>query len=185
MKIIFLDRDGVINKDPGGFTEHSYVTRCEEFSFLAGSKEAVKRLTVAGYEIIIISNQAGVNKGYFSLRDLDKIDRKMLDGLGEAGGHVRPTYYCPHRKEERCGCRKPDTGLFDKALAGRKIDFSNTYFIGDGATDVEAGKKIGCKTILLLSGKSKLSDVEGWSHKPDYIKNDLLDAVDLVLKSRG
>ncbi|MDB4349441.1 HAD family hydrolase [Omnitrophica bacterium] len=184
MKIIFIDRDGVINKDPGGWTEHSYVTSWKDFHFLPGAKESLKKLTEAGYEIIIISNQAGVNRGYFTQNDLRDINENMLKEIYSSGGRVHSTYYCPHTKDEGCDCRKPKTGLFKKATEDLDVDFKGTFFIGDGSMDVEAGKRIGCRTILLLSGKSKLEDVEGWICKPDYIKKDLLEAVDWILSER-
>jgi histidinol-phosphate phosphatase family protein len=182
MKVIFIDRDGVINKDPGGWTKYGYVTSWDEFHFLPGSKNALKRLAHAGYEVIIISNQQGVNKGYFSPDDLNKVTQNMLKSIESAGGKIRSIHYCPHRKEEVCGCRKPDTGLFRKATEGMDIDFSQTFFIGDGRTDVEAGRNLGCKTIMVLSGKAKEEDVDKWKHKPDYIKKDLSEAVEWILE---
>jgi len=183
MKVIFLDRDGVINKDPGGWTEHSYITRREDFFFLPGAKEAVKRLTESGYEIIVISNQAGINRGFFKMEDLNAINEYMLKELSLFGGKIRSTHYCPHTKDEGCKCRKPRTGLFEGATKKIDVNFTDTYFIGDGSMDVEAGKRVGCKTILLLSGKSKLADVQGWEYKPDFIKKDLFEAIDWILKT--
>lgn len=185
MKVIFIDRDGVINKDPGGWTEHSYVTKWEDFHFLPGAKEAIKRLTMAGYKIILISNQAGVRKGYFSMQALKEINEKMINEILSSGGAVHSTHYCPHKKDDNCSCRKPGTGLFKKAVDGMDVDFNKTFFIGDGSMDIEAGKKIGCKTILVLSGKSKLEDIEEWKFKPDFIKHDLCEAVDWLLQKKG
>ena len=183
MKVIFLDRDGVINKDPSGWTDHSYVTRWEDFLFLPGAKDAVKKLSKAGYEIIVISNQAGVNKGYFTMDDLKDVNERMLKELFLHGGKVRSVHYCPHRKDEGCGCRKPNTGLFKEATRDMDINFNSAFFIGDGSMDIEAGKRMGCKTILLLSGKSKLEDAKDWKVKPDFIKRDLSEAVEWVLKT--
>lgn len=177
MKVIFLDRDGVINRDPMG----GYVTKWEEFHFLDGAKEALKKLTQAGYEVIIISNQAGIGKGLYALKTLDEITEKMVAGIEEAGGKIHSAFYCPHRKEENCDCHKPKTGLFRQAAKDLDVDFSKTYFIGDGTMDIEAGKEIGCKTILLLSGKTKLEDRANWAHQPDYIFKDLLGAVNWIL----
>ena len=106
----------------------------------------------------------------------------MIREISSAGGRVYSTHYCPHRPDEACGCRKPDTGLFEKATKGIDIDFQETYFIGDAATDIEAGKRMGCRTILVLSGKSCPEDVDKWVHKPDLVKKDLLEAVGSVLK---
>lgn len=184
MKHIFLDRDGVINKDPGGWTEYSYVTNLKEFLFLPGSLDAIRGLTEAGYEIVIISNQAGINKGHYSMDNLNEITEFMLKEIKKSGGKIRSVHYCPHRTEENCACRKPRVGLFKKAASARDIDFEKTYFVGDGGMDVEAGKEVGCKTILVLSGKSKLEDVKRWKIKPDFIKKDLKEAVDWILVGR-
>ncbi|NQT46702.1 MAG: HAD family hydrolase [Candidatus Omnitrophica bacterium] len=181
-QIIFIDRDGVINRDPGGWTEHSYVTRWEDFHFLEGSLGALKRLSDRGYEIAIVSNQAGINKGYFTPAQLGAINEKMLKEMSEYGIKIRSVNYCPHRNEDKCDCRKPRTGLLKKAAAGLKVKFDEIYMIGDGRTDIEAGKEIGCKTILVLSGKSGSMDVGEWKVKPDYIKRDLKEAVDFMLQ---
>ena len=177
-KVIFIDRDGVINKDPTG----GYVTRWEDFHFLDGSREAVRKLTEAGYEIVLISNQAGVGKGLFTLETLDEITKEMLAEVEKAGGRIRSVFYCPHRKEDNCDCRKPKAGLFRQASEGLDIDFGQTYFIGDGVMDIEAGKNAGCKTILVLSGKTNLDDIDKWPHQPDYIFKDLLETVNWLLE---
>ncbi len=177
-KVIFIDRDGVINKDPTG----GYVTRWEDFHFLDGSREAMRKLTEADYEIVVISNQAGVGKGLYTLETLDEITRKMMAEIEAAGGRIRSVFYCPHRKEDNCDCRKPKTGLFRQASEGLDIDFGQTYFIGDGVMDIEAGKNAGCKTILVLSGKTNPDDIDKWPHQPDYIFEDLLGAVNWLLE---
>lgn len=184
MKVIFIDRDGVLNKDPGGWTEHNYVTRWEDFIFMPVAKEALKKLTDEGYKIIIISNQGGINKGIFTMNDLTRINENMLKEITSYGAKIHAVYYCPHTKDEGCDCRKPNTGLLKKATRNMNIDFSKTFFIGDGPMDIEAGKRAGCRTILLLCGKSELADVKNWIYKPDYIKRDLLEAVDWILKGQ-
>lgn len=181
MKIIFIDRDGVINKDPGGWTKHNYVTRWKDFHFISGSKKAVRMLTDAGYEIMIISNQAGINRSFFTREQLKKINDNMLKEISGSGGKIRSVHYCPHAASEDCLCRKPKTGLFKKAAGDLDVDFKKTFFVGDGSMDVEAGKRAGCRTILVLSGKSKPEAVKGWDHKPDFIKKDLLEAVRWIL----
>lgn len=181
-KLIFLDRDGVINKDPGGWTEYNYVTKQEDFHFLPGSKEAVKKLNDAGYEIIMISNQAGISKKYFSEADLKKVTFRMLDGLREAGGKVKKVFYCMHDDSDNCNCRKPKTGLFEQAEKELRVKARGNYFVGDGKMDVGAAAGYGLKSILLLSGKSKLGDVRNWEFKPDYIFQDLAEAVRFILK---
>ena len=179
-KLIFLDRDGVINMDPG---PGLYVTKWEEFQFLPGAINAIRRLNKEGYEIAIISNQAGVAKGLYTMDILDQITRNMVCEIEKRGGRIRSTHYCPHMDKDNCDCRKPRTGLFKTAIQGLTVNFKDTFFIGDGITDIKAGKDIGAKTIMVLSGKTSLKDRAQWDVEPDYIAQDLRDAVErIVLK---
>lgn len=183
-KIIFLDRDGVINKDPID-TAYGYVTRWKEFKFLRGAKRAIRELTEAGYKIYIISNQAGIAKGYFTLDDLKSVTKKMLKRIEDSGGKIAGVFYCPHRGEDNCDCRKPKAGLFRKALGKKKTVLRDTFFIGDKIADVQAGHAAGLESILVLCGKESLENKGHWRDKPDYIKRDLLDAVNWILKTKG
>jgi len=185
LKVIFLDRDGVINKDPAYINKCSYVTKWSEFKFLPGAKRAIKKLTDAGYAIYIISNQAGIAKGYFTPKALDNTTKNMLREIEKAGGRIAGVFYCPHRNEDNCDCRKPRTGLFKKALKRGDIDFEKTFFIGDKILDAQAGRAIGCGTILVLCGKEDLKNKSDWKLKPDHVKRDLLDAVEWILRKEG
>jgi len=181
-KIIFIDRDGVINKDPSGWTEHSYVTRWEDFHFLPNSVNALKRLSDAGYDIIIVSNQGGVSKGYYTEDRLNDINRKMLEEMKKNGVKIKKTYYCVHQDSDNCDCRKPKTGLFKQAEKELGVCAAGNFFIGDGKMDVEAGAGMGMRTILVLSGKTDLEKTQSWGIKPDYIFDDLAEAVEFILK---
>ncbi|OGX28149.1 MAG: hypothetical protein A2879_01820 [Omnitrophica WOR_2 bacterium RIFCSPHIGHO2_01_FULL_49_10] len=183
-KVIFLDRDGVINRDPENL-KYQYVTKWKEFKFLPGAKRAIKKLTDAGYSIYIISNQAGISKRYFTMKALRTITRNMRKELAKAGGRITDVFYCPHKTEDNCDCRKPKAGLFKKALRKGRIDFKDAFFIGDNIKDVQAGRAIGCRTLLVLSGKTKSRNSKGWAAKPDFVRRDLSDAVELVLRSEG
>jgi histidinol-phosphate phosphatase family protein len=169
----------VINRDPG-FGD--YVKSWEEFEFLPGAIEAIKMLNKNGYEIFVISNQAGVSKGLFSKEDLDDITKSMLGEVKAQGGRIKSINYCTHRPDENCDCRKPKTGMIKKVTKGLNIDFKNTYFIGDSMLDVGAGKNMGSKTILVLTGKENPEDIKNWEYKPDLIKKDLQEAVEWILK---
>jgi len=186
MKIIFLDRDGVINKYPG---DRDYVKSWKEFCFLPQTKSALKRLCDNGFKLLVISNQAGVAKGIYSQEALDLITENMLRDLKASGVTIAGVHYCTHRDEDNCFCRKPKTGLIEKAIEalGKKktdIEFSDSYFIGDTLRDVEAGRGAGLKTILVFSGKEKPQNKQGWDISPDYTAGDLNEAVDIVLNAR-
>lgn len=177
MKAIFIDRDGVINKDPGGWTEHSYVTDWKDFHFLPGALEALKMLNEKGVKVIVVSNQGGISKGFFTKDRLDEIDSMMARKVRESGGDIKESFYCPHSSADNCSCRKPLPGLFEMAVKKYGIDPKKTYFIGDDKRDVIAGRSIGCKTILVLSGKSSRQETAEWQDKPDLIFDNLLEAV--------
>jgi D-glycero-D-manno-heptose 1,7-bisphosphate phosphatase len=180
-KIIFLDRDGVINKYPG---DRLYVTSLKKFKFITGSIEAIARLSRAGYKIFVISNQAGVEKGLYSQKTLDAITQRMMRSVEVRHGVINGVYYCIHAKEMGCGCRKPKTGLLKQATSGFKVDKNNSYFIGDSLKDVEAGKRFGVKTILVFSGREKLKNVPQWDILPDFIASDLYSAASNITKHR-
>ena len=179
-KIIFLDRDGVINKDPGGWTEHSYVVKKEQFIFLPGSIEALKKLKKAGYEIIVISNQAGISKGYYTKEGLVDITDNMVKELAKNGVTLKKVYYCLHQNDDNCNCRKPKTGLFEKAEKELGIKASGNYYVGDSKTDIIAGKKMKLKTVLIMGGKTTKETLETWDIRPDYIFKSLLEAVNFI-----
>lgn len=184
MKVIFLDRDGVINKYPG---DSDYVKSWEEFSFLPRVKSALKRLKEAGFKLFIISNQAGVSKGIYSQEALDLITQNMLKDLGNSGVNLDGVYYCVHRPEDNCSCRKPKTGFLEAVIetarsSGQEIDISGSYFIGDTTKDIETGKAAGLKTILVFSGKEKAENKNTWQCLPDFTASDLSEAAGIVLK---
>ncbi|MFC1753121.1 D-glycero-alpha-D-manno-heptose-1,7-bisphosphate 7-phosphatase [Thermoproteota archaeon] len=179
-RVIFLDRDGVINKYPG---DYLYVDSVDKFKFLPGSKEAIVQLYKAGYILFVISNQAGVTKGIYSQKALDEITEVMIKGIQGEGGQIQKVLYCIHTDKENCGCRKPKAGsLFMATKDMGEIDKLNSFFIGDSLRDVKAGKSFGCKTILVLTGRQKLADKDSWDVEPDFIAEDLTKAVELVLK---
>ncbi|MCX8081825.1 MAG: D-glycero-beta-D-manno-heptose 1,7-bisphosphate 7-phosphatase [bacterium] len=180
MKTVFLDRDGVISI----FTPNDYIKNWGEFAFIDGAIEGLKLLYSNGYRLVIISNQSGINKGLFKIEDLQDITERMKNILKKEGVELAGVYYCVHTSEEDCDCRKPKTGMFMKAKEEiGNIDFQRTYFIGDSDIDVIAGKNIGAKTVLVLTGKTKTKEeVENWETKPDYIFNNLKEAADFIIK---
>jgi D-glycero-D-manno-heptose 1,7-bisphosphate phosphatase len=171
VKVIFLDRDGVINEYPG---DGRYVTKVAEFKFIPGSIKAIRRFNEAGFKVFIISNQAGIGKGLYSQQALERITQKMIRNLRRRRARVDGVYYCIHREEEACSCRKPNTALLQKALKEHRIRPRVSFFIGDSLRDIETAKRFGIKSVLVLSGREKLTNKNNWSLKPDYIFDNLL-----------
>lgn len=184
IKVVFLDRDGVINKHPGDF---KYVTSWEKFHFLPRVKQALKKLNDSGFRLYIASNQAGVGKGAFSQKKLDLITKNMLRELSKNSVVIAGVYYCTHRQEDNCACRKPKTGLVDMVIAqlkikGEKVNLAKSYFIGDTERDIQAGKSSGLMTILVFSGKEKIKAKQNWKVLPDLTAKSLSEAVELIVK---
>lgn len=144
-KFVLLDRDGVINRRVAG----GYVTSWKEFEFLPGSLAALRLLAHHGYRALVVSNQACVGKGLIDARELDSITRRFLAEVSAAGGDIRGVYYCTHRANAGCACRKPRTGLLLKAQAEHRFHFAETFLVGDSAHDIEAAQLVGSPALLV------------------------------------
>lgn len=150
-KVILLDRDGVINKRP---PKADYVKKWSDFIFLPGSIKAIKLFKDKGYKIFIVSNQSGIARGKITKKDLNLIHQKMQKELKSNGAQIDDIYYCPHGWNDGCNCRKPKPGLLLKASREHLFDLTKSIFIGDDKRDIEAGDKVGCKTILVNAKKT-------------------------------
>lgn len=179
-KILFLDRDGVINRFPG---MGAYVTSWKDFHFLPKALAAIGLLTKAGFELNVISNQGCVARKLITRAGLARLTRRMQRAAEKKGGRLR-VFYCYHQQSDGCDCKKPKINLFKKALRGRKVDLGATYFIGDSEEDVMAGAELGCRTVLVLSGRNRRGDVRTFSVKPDLIKKDLWDAARWIARKK-
>lgn len=180
MKVIFLDRDGVINEFPGN---GKYVTKIKEFHFIPGSIEAIKKLTDQDYKIFIISNQAGVGKGVFSKAKLESINNHMLKYVTKAGGKIKRSFYCTHKSDAGCDCRKPQIGNLKRAFSlvkGSIRSAKKTFFVGDTEADIRTGYNAGCRTIFVLSGREDRRYMRKWEVKPDFIVKNLKKAVEVI-----
>lgn len=161
-KVVFLDRDGVINKK----IPNDYVKNWEEFVFLPDVQEAIKLLNQAQFKVIVVTNQAGIAKGIVKEEQLHQIHQEMINELKNYGAHIDAVYYCPHRIEDNCECRKPKHGMLEKADKEIKIDFKNSWMIGDEPKDIEAGKRAGCKTCQVIPNRGLLQIVKEIITKP-------------------
>ena len=177
-KTVFIDRDGVINED----LIDDYIKSWNDFRFIPGSIEAIKKLNANGYDIVIISNQAGIGDGLYSESALHDITNRMLQELRHNSVEVKGVYYCLHGKEADCECRKPKTGLFLQAAKDLKFNPAETYFIGDKATDIEAGKTFGFKTLFVLTGHGTLDQPKLVNHLiPEKIFPSIKEVADYIL----
>ncbi len=145
---VFLDRDGVINEE-----RSDYVKNWGEFRFLPGALQAIASLTKAGLRIFVISNQSMINRGRASLEDVEEIHRRMKSEIEQAGGVVEGILYCPHTPEENCECRKPRSGLLEKAAKDYGVELERSYLIGDKLSDISAGQAVGCHCVLIQTGE--------------------------------
>jgi len=150
MKLVILDRDGVINKDSDAYIKHP-----DEWLPIAGSLEAIAKLNHAGYRVVVASNQSGLGRGLFSIDQLNAIHQKMFDALAQQGGHIDSILFCPHKPDENCNCRKPKPGLLLEIADRLNIDLSEALFIGDSLKDIQAAQSVGAKPILVLTGNGK------------------------------
>jgi histidinol-phosphate phosphatase family protein len=179
-RAVFLDRDGVINRYPG---DKLYVTRLSRFKFLPQAKRGVALLTKAGFKVFVISNQAGVGRGVYSRKELDKITVYMSKEVEDAGGKLNAVHYCIHRPEENCSCRKPKVGMIKLAISKHKeIDLKKSFFVGDTIRDVLTAKGAKLRSILVFSGKEKLKNRRNWEADPDYLCKNLYQAARLILR---
>ena len=175
---IFLDRDGVINESPG----KGYVRSWNEFKFLPGSLEALRDLSQAGFALFVVSNQSGVARGLYTEEDLRVVNQQMLETVRAAQAGFEAVYYCIHSPEANCSCRKPKTGLIDKAKSCLPIDLPASYVIGDDPKDIALGQQAGIKTILVLSGKTSQAQAGQINPAPDKIFADLQNAAGWILQ---
>lgn len=171
-KAVFLDRDGVINE------EIEYLHEPDRFKFIQGVIKGIKKMQDKGFKIVIVTTQAGIGLGYFTKEDFLKVNKKMLHGFYENGIVISKIYFCPHSLEDNCDCRKPRTSLFQRARKDLNIDFKKSYVIGDKESDIEAGKKIGAKTILVTTGHIK--SLKFLKPKPNFTARNLLEASELI-----
>jgi histidinol-phosphate phosphatase family protein len=152
-KIVFLDRDGVINKKA---PEGDYIKSWREFEFLPGSLEALEILSKKGAEIYLISNQAGIARGVMRKEDLEEINKNMEEELKKRGVEIKGAYFCCHGWNDNCSCRKPEPGMLLQAGRDHQINLTKSVFIGDDQRDMLAGQAAGCKTILIDSNRNLL-----------------------------
>ena len=147
MKLIILDRDGVINYD-----SDEYIKSAAEWQALPGSLEAIAKLNRHGYSVVVASNQSGLARGKFSREGLEKIHQKMTRQLAQLGGKIEAVFFCPHAPDDGCDCRKPRAGLFRQIAAQLGVCLDGVPAVGDKLSDIAAAQAAGCRPVLVKTG---------------------------------
>jgi len=180
-KAVFLDRDGVLNHDPPHFAH-----RLDQMKMIPGVDDAVKLLKDNGFFLVIVSNQSGVARGFYDEKQISIFNNALLEEIRKKGGDIDAIYYCPHHPEgviEKyriiCNCRKPKPGMILDAANSHNIDLSQSFFVGDKATDIETGKNAGVRCFLVLSGQGK-DEVSKVRSGDCQIAKDLLEAANEI-----
>ena len=179
MKLIVIDRDGVINHD-----SDNYIKSKEEWLPIDGSLDAIARLNHGGYTVVVASNQSGLARGYFDIEALSSMHRKMDGMLAKVGGQVDAVFYCPHGPDDGCACRKPKPGMLLDIGQRFNVSLKDVIFIGDSISDVKAASNANAKAVLVRTGKGvkaeKILQTDGRSDVPVY--DDLAAAVTAILQ---
>jgi len=178
MKLVILDRDGVINYD----SEH-FIKSPAEWKALPGSPEAIAKLTQAGYRVVVATNQSGIGRGLFDMDTLNAMHNKMHRAVQIVGGRIDAVFYCPHSADSNCNCRKPRPGMLERIGACFNADLTGVPAIGDSLRDLEAAAAVGALPILVLTGKGEKTRAEGKMPEGTLVFSDLGAAVEHILNS--
>lgn len=181
-KVVFLDRDGVINID-----SPEYIKNWSEFEFIPGSLDALQRLTEAGFSIILITNQSAVGRGLMSIEALQYLFSKLKMIVEHHGGHITDIFFCPHAPDDQCACRKPLPGMIAQACHRYDLDVAGACMIGDNVKDIECAKAAGCGCSILVrtgSGVAAETELKTRGPAPSFVADDLLAAALWLINSR-
>jgi len=176
VKLIVLDRDGVVNRDSDQFIKSP-----DEWRPIPGSLEAIARLNHAGYRVVIATNQSGIGRGLFEMATLNAIHEKMHKALALVGGRIDALFYCPHTADAQCECRKPKTGMLKEIGVRFGVDLAGVPCIGDSLRDLTAAAAVGAQPILVLTGKGEQTLRDGDCPRDTVIFPDLAFAASALL----
>ena len=176
MKLVILDRDGVINQDSANFIKNP-----NEWIAIPSSLEAIALLNQSGFRVAIATNQSGIARGLFDMATLNAINDKMHRALAQLGGRIDAMFYCPHAADDHCTCRKPKTGMIEDISRRFSVDLSEVYAVGDSLRDLQAFSDAGCKPILVRSGKGEETLAAGNLPPNTLIFADLNEAVQHII----
>lgn len=176
MKLVILDRDGVINHDSDAYIKHP-----DEWQVIPGSAEAIARLSRNGWRVVIATNQSGIGRGLFSMDTLNSIHAKLRREVAAAGGLIDAIFLCPHGPADDCACRKPLPGLFHDIARRYEVNLTGIPAIGDSLRDLQAAAETGCSPWLVLTGNGQLTLSQGNLPAGTQVRDDLAAVVDALL----
>ena len=172
---VFLDRDGTINEEVG------YLGNPDSLRLLPGAAGAIRRLNESGFAAIVVTNQSAIGRGYFSSEDVAAVNTCLIERLRARGACIDGLYVCPHRPDERCNCRKPQPGLLLQAAEEHGLDVRRSFLVGDKESDLDSGRRAGCRTVLIGTGPEH----PGNAPSSDHVADDLAAAVEWILAAAG
>jgi histidinol-phosphate phosphatase family protein len=176
---VFLDRDGTICVDK------VHLSDPDGLELFPGVTEGIRELKEAGFLIIVVTNQSGVGRGYFDLKTLKKIHERLEDILRKERSEIDDIFACPHHPDDNCECRKPKTGLVNKALEKYEINRDESFIIGDTDADIELGNRMGISTILIINSSNPVNENRRGKVPPDFTAYDFQSAVQWILNRRN
>jgi D-glycero-D-manno-heptose 1,7-bisphosphate phosphatase len=172
MKLIILDRDGVINQD-----SDLYIKSAEEWVPLPGSLDAIARLNQWGYRVVVCTNQSGIGRGLFGMDTLNAIHEKMIKAASHVGGSIDAIFFCPHTNADNCNCRKPKAGMYKEIAERYNVDLTGVPAVGDSLRDLQAAVSVGAQPMLVLTGKGKKTKIDPALPEGTQVFADLAAAV--------
>ena len=181
-RAVFLDRDGTIGEELG------YVNHIDRFQIFPYAAEAIRQLNRADIPVIVVTNQSGIARNIFPESLVHEVHKKMVAELAAGGAWIDGIYFCPHKSEDACECRKPNPGLLERAAREHALDLSGSWIVGDRYADLEMGHAAGARGILVMTGYGR-GEYElhhgAWPRQPDTLAENLKDAVLKILKNGG
>jgi len=178
MKLVILDRDGVINHD-----SDDYIKSPDEWIPIADSPEAIARLNQAGYSVVVATNQSGIARGYFDISTLNAMHDKLHSVVNDAGGQIDGIFYCPHSPTDNCNCRKPSPGLLHQIEERFSLSVKDVPFVGDSLSDIECARAASARPLLVRTGKGKKTEQQLNTADNIPVFDNLFEAVNYLLDS--
>jgi D-glycero-D-manno-heptose 1,7-bisphosphate phosphatase len=181
-RAVFLDRDGTICEEMG------YVNHVDRLQIFPYAAAAIRQLNEAEIPVVVITNQSGIARDIFPESLVHQVHKKMISQLAAGGAWIDAIYFCPHKTEDACECRKPNPGLLERAAREHGLDLANSWVVGDRYADLEMAHAVGARSILVMTGYGRGEyelHREKWPRQPDVLAENLTDAVVRVLKDRG